>query len=989
MKKFIATILIFGLILISLPKPAQAVADVIGGPWQPPATIKELLLDTIGHTITQTILGVLKQKIMDWGHGRKSDAMQPFQVSDWVEYFKDAIALGAAKWITQEFEQVFDTADEFQRNMKNTLDSLGFGTYAQDLLTYSQYARPTLQDDLGNRYQGFVDSGYSLGRGGWDAWFSMMKPQNNIFGQVLMAERARRTAEEQEKEAADKETAVSSGVKNETAATQTDIEACRENCEFGNVVRTSDEVEACQQQCENRPGMVLKKTIKNWGSDIHGLMTKSLGADIDRLISVDELTELMGVLFSALVNKAVNMGLAFGTSIIQPSSSQRARAKTKTQFSYQRVFKKEQTTEDIKDVRSQTLSNILKSMQQLSRSITTCKDEELMKYDDYVKNLDDIFSPSVEALYIGLEGVNLKPDYEVLDPPFAPYTVYGYSWDEVPASKFPDKCKGITDQLNLGANATCRSIRSGLEPRYSTNCERCMYDHDSLNCPPAPYPPQPYPKTGQPDPWASETLMKQKSDFWWNCKNQYNQTIDRCDECLKKADEKCNQLDGEQKNQCILAICGNYSDIGGNIRGTIADGLDFYNKCLIEEKKEACYTCEKEYFMPANYCGETHDYMARSIMKYPALVKKVRTGFLKADHEIWLGIYDKTTNEQLGGECNNNDDKDDLDLSVICRIMPDFTYAGERVCETRCSQAGLTGQALTDALKDITDFRPHGKDCGNLKLPIGGKGTHQPVSDGVFHTRAKCCGALWQNDPEKYAICVGAGATAASEPEETKCGTGQPLTWEPWCFCPEGWRPLSRTRTRTGGLAEGRTSPGGDCDANSFTNTNNNRSLLVYTNNDPWSDTYFIGRSACTETQPDVHNVDQNKDGVIDGPSNPTDASAPASMLWSAIPHANVPVGEQGRSSGDSRDKRPHEYWCVNPNNQGMQTNTEYNYGVFHNNWDDLESVITVCAPCNSNDLNYNNATYNIKDGDGNLNDQCYNKHPNTLWLDDANDTCR
>jgi len=1012
MKKLIATILIIGFVLtlnfnIFQPKQAQAipVIDVLKVPIQAPLTLKEIIFDMIGHTITQTILRVIQQQIINWGMGRKSTANQPFQVSDWVQFFRDATNRGAAKFISQ-YEGIFDLSSVCEFNLKNTLDSLGFNLYPQDM-TYSQYARPTLENTLttlGLTCQEFTDSGYSIAQGGWGSWFALMEPQNNVFGQAMMAEQEKARQMMEEKEAADKRLAVSGGYENETATIATDIDKCKENC-----AAVGPPSPACLARCESLPGIAIQTQIKNWGSDINKLMTKSLGADIDRLVSVDEITELLGVLYSAVLSKAINQGLAFGTSLLQPNQSTRKRAETKTQFSYQRIFKKEQTVEDIKDVKSQTLSNILKAMQQLSRSVTTCVDDELMKYDDYTKSLADIFSPSVEGLYLGLEGVNLKPDFEVLDPRFAPYTVYGYSWGKVPASKFPDKCKAMTDQLNLGTNATCRSIRSGLEPNIQPQCEICMYDHDSLNCPPAPYPPQPYPKTGQTDPWSNETLMKDKSDYWWDCKNQYNVTLDRCDKCLKNADEKCQQDNPKQKEQCIINQCGSFSDIANNFITPLpidpdSAALEFHDRCLKEEAKDACFTCLKEYFVPATYCDQTADYMARSIIKYPALVKKVRSG--ATDHEIWLGPYDKIMGEQGGGVCDNNDESESIDLAIICRIMPDFKYAGEKVCETRCSQAGLTGQALTDALKDISDFRPNGKDCGSIKLPIGGKETWAPVNDGVFQTRGKCCGALWQHDPKKYAACVGGGTEIPIKP--TTCGTTTNYLQEPWCHCPEGWRPLIG-RTRTGNTEFGKVPLGGDCNSKNFDNPN--KPLLVFSNHDALFDILYIANSGnkCTETCEAINNVDPN---FVDSLSNaqdywnqcpnvcrdenfslppddpngphkcPTDATPPASVLWSGEVTLD-PAEPPNHGNGT---------WCVPAAIINSGTN-ELNAGIYHDDNNDgpqqnplteeASSQINVCAPCDPGDYDY--PYYRIKDAEGNKIDQCNNKQHNQKF---KLDTC-
>jgi hypothetical protein len=474
-----------------------------------------------------------------------------------------------------------------------------------------------------------------------------------------------------------------------------------------------------------------------------------------------------------------------------------------------------------------------------------------------------------------------------------------------------------------------------------------MYDHDSLTCPPAPYPPQLYPETGQPNPWANEALMKQKSDFYWACKSSNNVVLDRCDECLKNADEKCQEIDPAQKNQCIINQCGNFSDISNNIVTPLptdpdSAALEFYNRCVKEEAKDACFTCLKEYFMPATYCDQAQDYMARSIIKYPALVKKVRSGLFVPDHEIWLGPYDKIMGEQGGGECDNNDEAESIDLALICRIMPDFKYKGEKVCETRCSQSGLTGQTLTDALKDITDFRPNGKDCNGLKLPIGGKETWVPVNDGVFYTRGKCCGALWQHDTKKYTACVGGGTeTAVVPPPPNFCICG----WDhPECCCAENWRPVALGRD---GWVRPDTAPyGGDCFNAGFSSDGAHQFFMHMNNGSTTSDVPFIATSDCSETDENLNNTDQLPtleenlangndfigDDLPDSPPNDTDATPPSGVVW------------------DKTDVVPGEatQYCI-PN----VPSGNYTVGIYHNDNQDIVSGIQLCQKCDSSDNGY------------------------------------
>ncbi|MFQ5722724.1 MAG: hypothetical protein ACE5GI_09565, partial [Candidatus Aminicenantales bacterium] len=209
-QKIIATILIIGLILslnfnLFLVKPKQAQAgDWIGGPFQIIDTIKQSVLDPITSFASKPFGKIVLFELRKLLRGEFSDANKPLAILDWSQFINERINRGSAKFIG-EFNQVFDTSDPFQRGMKSALTNLGFNILHKDLDPYSRYARPTLKDDLeaaGIDYDAFVNSGYSLVQGGWAGWFSMIKPQNNIFGQILMAERARRTAEEAEAEAA-------------------------------------------------------------------------------------------------------------------------------------------------------------------------------------------------------------------------------------------------------------------------------------------------------------------------------------------------------------------------------------------------------------------------------------------------------------------------------------------------------------------------------------------------------------------------------------------------------------------------------------------------------------------------------------------------------------------------------------------------------------------------------------------------------------------
>jgi len=771
--------------------------------------LKEIGLDLISAFLRDVVIKNLEQKVMDWGAGKTSDANEPLWVVDWTEFFHKTLDYASAKFV-QDFH-LTSYCSPIQLSLGSRFQ---LTTYYLDRPTYPMVAACTLDQIVGN-VENFMRNP-QISVYGMDAWRSLTQPQNNILGSYFLAQERLEQIEEEEDRAADKETAVG-GYKNETAATKTDVDACKEGClDKYNYCITQKDIEqcdaeytSCENACENLPGVVVEKTVKNLGSQIYGRIEKTLDTHIERIISVEEITELVSIFFTALINKAVNgMGLVFNSLLA--NKTDRQRADQKDNYAYRREFQKTLTPTITKGARTQVLTTILKSIQQLNRSIIACKEAEMIPYDDWTKNVADIVENNVEALYVGLSGANLKPDFEVLDPVFAPYTTYGYSWGETPSSKIPDKCRTVIEQYytstglsetaakSAAIRSTCQNVVSELEPptptltdlqadgttTWTTNptesCSRCMYDHDHMNCPPGPYPPQPYPTTDPPPEIWTDLIHSQKDEFWWWCKSTYNTTISRCDDCLKKADEKCQQQDQAQKEACITGVCNNYSDLT-EINVVPTDPLDFYAKCLIIEQKEACFTCLSEYYVPAYICTDVFDYTSRSIMKYPAVVKRVRAGG-DDKGEIWGPAQQDILGR--GDQCDDNYDAQPLNLSLLCRIMPDY---GNGLCRT-CMARGMTEEQLLD----ITDFRPNDLDCNWATTAGGGRNPWNPVGDGVRRVKGKCCAAASVHDRTLYTSCVGGGT---GEEPEGLCKSAGKWWLKPQCWCDQGQRPFGEAST--------------------------------------------------------------------------------------------------------------------------------------------------------------------------------------------------
>lgn len=347
---------------------------------------------------------------------------------------------------------------------------------------------------------------------------------------------------------------------------------------------------------------------------------------------------------------------------------------------------------------------------------------------------------------------------------------------------------------------------------------------------------------------------------------------------------------------------------------------------MVEEQKQLCFTCLKEYFVPAHYCDEIGDYMARAIIKYPTVVVGTSD-----DDGHFIGRYDAAFTKIAGGdkanECNNDENlKKDIDLALICRIMPNFLYQNQEVCKTKCSSGDMT----EDQLNDLTDFRPNNKDCGKQTLPIGGKlNAYNIVNDGALLSLGKCCAASWQLNKDNYAACSGEST------QQKTCTYAVPVDQEPWCYCDEGGRPLGETRNGDPSRGSG-PAKGGDCA--DFTFISSNPMVYGYTNAVPAKDTVYVATDSCNEQHPEDNSDDPIKSS--------NEVTTPKNIIW----QQNVPplISHVNINLGSNIDKYIHA-------------------GVYHRQ--DANGGSTgwvICAQCSETDENY--PFYNTQY------DQCSNK---------------
>jgi hypothetical protein len=992
MRKTISIILIITTILslsagmfVYKPKSAQAIFGIGDISLDPVQLVKELVLDGLIKPIARHAVVRLHQEISRWAQGGFTDENKPFAMTSWKEEVKGALQVASGKFVQEH--KLTPLCAPFKLSIGTAL-GLDYPTGPTGAIPYTQYAACTLGDIVDNVEDFYKNPSISVY--GWDSWTALMQPQNNFLGSLLMALERKEEIEEEETTEQEKEIEAGQGVKNETICSDTDLDLCKSKCasiysggtdstcktkcdnDYGACVRalkparqclieqayciancpTIDpkaEQEKCLKKCEkSSTGVCLKEIPKKLGSEIKGAIDNVIGSDMNWLITANEITDMINLVFSGLFNKLTHGFEGLLTKAFSGSTSKVS--KQQLDYSYYRDFKRTQTPQDITKLKTDILTNILNSIKNVSAMSYECDKDNQLEGDVFAEIAADIINEESQHLYTSMEGVDLKPDFEVLDGGPAVdngIAVYGQDWNDIPFSKYPPKCAEI-------ANKQCKNIATGLPynlviGNINGECEQgCLAQINN------------YRAVGDAD---NDAINKTVSDG--KCSNfaignqclQGAYLIDKtktyCNECVKKYQESCGLKETPaETTQCLENYCGNYVGISSVIKTS----QDFYNRCALNETKYACEVCLKEYFMPADYCGQIYDYVNRAFVKYPAQIKE----------DLWWGMFNKfddCANNRTGGDpwwlafvrkifisdlakilnpinaamWQNLPPtyKAAIPVGLTCRILPDFKFPGGGTCKTLCD-------VTDDELKDLTDNEPQELDClrGPKRLGVHPDWGSVWESEG-FHPggqylsylvrkKIKCCGGLMGHDKEAYQKCRGQISDATGEPSSLCTYAPGNEQNEPWCYCNEEERPLGSGRTGSTGTPPGDKAPlGGDC--YSFGFDTNGAQLHIYSNNNPDGDTFYISQgSECRETDENYNNTDLNDDGTPD--NTPTDAIAPSSAVW----QAELTPGERGD-------------WFI------TLSAGNYNAGVYHNSNDDITSGIHVCSQCNPSDPDYPN----------------------------------
>jgi len=966
MKKSVLIITTLAIILgllsgLLLFKPQKARAFVFGDIL---VALKEFALDILPKTVARHMMVRLQQEIARWAQGGFSDENKPFAMTDWKDELKDIANVAGATFVNE-----FNLAPLCAPIKVSLGTALGLNM-PYGMVPYGVYAACTLQDVVNN-----VEAFYknpSIGVYGWDSWTALTQSQNNIFGSILMALKRKEEITNEETQAKEKEIQAGGGIKNETICNATDEESCKASCEsiisggtdpqcqancdtdYDSCVNSSNKLlnqcsgdrvfciancptidpqaakDKCLKSCEkSSTGVCLQKTTKKLGSEIKASVDKAIGSDIDWLISADEITEMINLVFSGLFNKLVNGANGLLTkAFYKPTDTV---AKNQLEYGYYQQYKKSLTPQDRTRLRSEILTNILKTVKSITTSTYDCNKDNQVTGDVFSEAAADIIEEESQHLYTTMEGVDLKPDYEVLDTSLAVnnhIAIYGVTHDDIPTNKYPDKCAEIA-----GKNKKCIDIKTNLPYELipeNINPAECVATgcHAKIN---------EYRAAGDTDNDAINKAVADGKCSSFAIGNECLQggylidnTKNKCSECMKRAQETCELKEtAEEKIQCIETYCGNYKDISSSIRSA----QDFYNRCSQSEIKNSCEVCLMEYFMPAEYCNEINDFVYRAFVKYPALVYS----------HTWYGIWTKIGDG--GGDCSPNTDAY-LPTALICRIVPDFTFWGTGTCKTFCPNT------TDDELKDISDDKPSELDCTGPNV-----NSEHPGWGGVFYAggghptglyvswlttkRTKCCAAFTGHMPEEYERCRGISGSAREEPPpEIPFCYGKSLTEYPECYCYTGWTPLGGAGT--GWTNADRGSLRGDC--MNFFFTYNGRELYGETNTAAGGDTVFVGTGTCSETDETTDNACRTSIGY----TGELDVSPPSGVIWQ-----EESIG--GQTVFEPDPSKPEEGgWCEGNGEysewdipiSGLTVGTRYFGGVYHDSLDDGSTSLIVCEKC-------------------------------------------
>lgn len=283
-------------ILFSRPKEAEASVPIHCTPILDFNCIKELTLDQVAYLAAKLVLRTITTQIVNWI--KTGDTRGPLFVENFLEHFSREMDNAVGLFLEQYFGRNSQLLGLLCSPFRLTLPQLlGVHRRSQD---FTQRARCKLTDIVRN-VENFNVNLYlnDFSHGGWDAWFAMLEPEHNAFGQYLMGysqlERERASA--------------FFGSQTEINTTGGGLLSWQE-CETVAVPSPDGIVadERLRQNCRIiTPGRLVEDSLAN-----------AFGSGIRQLELADELNEILVAFFQLLIDQILSPTGGFSRTTISP-----------------------------------------------------------------------------------------------------------------------------------------------------------------------------------------------------------------------------------------------------------------------------------------------------------------------------------------------------------------------------------------------------------------------------------------------------------------------------------------------------------------------------------------------------------------------------------------------------------------------------------------------------------------------------------------------
>ena len=446
-----------GGITLFKPKPARAVIPVTD--WVQHA--KEFILDTAIRVMAKTFMQQVISNISQWARGGFRDDNQPFAITNWGQYLKNAINVGSGMFVS-EFgltELCLPFRDILGRR-------LGLGALNMQLPTYQYYATCTIEDIVENAEEFWKNP--SIAIYGWGSWTALSQPQNNIYGSFMLGAARRAELEAEEKAKKEKEGTTSGGYKSDTICTKDDITACKESCHDKHFATDPDTAQAlltCLQGCERAsPGICIQEQLKTTGSEIHATIEKALGTEIDWLISADEIAELLGAFITGVITRLTS-GPGF-YDYQDPSDSYSPPITPPTLAEQERII-------------DQTREGIFESIEQLAQSVNQIDPEFQLTMTETGDILFTLFEQRTIQFYSAMSGTTSRRGSVIPDD----YPLQIAEWISQATVEYP-----LVAKINICIGGPVRVMTTACQPvldseiDFPGSCSIASIDPDCADC---------------------------------------------------------------------------------------------------------------------------------------------------------------------------------------------------------------------------------------------------------------------------------------------------------------------------------------------------------------------------------------------------------------------------------------------------------------------------------------------------------------------------